>query len=145
MSTCSRRSGLAERSGTLTLPELQQRVRYWQHKLRMHSWDFDVRLADATSSHRSDALATCSPHDHFASSTIEFTHQLFSAESERNPDEVIVHELLHALFRDYDKAARTLEDRLGYAIEELFHDRLLHEEERLVDHLARVLVALDKA
>jgi hypothetical protein len=58
-------------------------------------------------------------------------------------DQTIVHELLHCLFRDLDKAAEIPYGALGSITEEVVQARYDHELEQLIDRLAHVVVALD--
>ena len=130
----------------MTLAQLKKRVTYWQKKLGIPHIRVDVKLADPR--YENDAYATCSPSLHYDQTTITFRTHLIEGTSDvdsRDLDEVIVHELLHFMFRDFDAAARSTESQLAPQAQELLDDRLRHEEERLVDKLACEIVRLVKA
>lgn len=126
----------------MTLPQLEERINFWQHVLEIKHVRVDVEIQE---SNDSEAYATCYPSEHFDQAKIVFRTNLFKQDAIRSVDEVIVHELLHFIFRDFDKAARSVGDELGRAAEDIYHERLIHEEERVVDKLANLIVSLVKA
>lgn len=131
----------------MTERALAKRVKYWQSILGLDNVRVDIELLDEPQSvGDGPAYATCYPHPHFEQLRVVFRKDLFDPEVSpaRDADEVIVHELLHYLFRDYDEAARSVMDMLTDPAEELYHERLKHEEEGLVDKLAIRIVALVK-
>ncbi len=129
----------------VTERELRRRTRYWQGVLGLTHWRIDVDLVDTFTSSTApgNALANCSPMDSYRSANIEFKRDTLEDEidtfGELILDEKIVHELLHVMFRDYDQAARAVGPLMGVAWDG-FSRRLLHEEEKLVEELARIIV-----
>ena len=127
----------------LRLAQIQERVDFWKGVLQLKHVRVDIEYEEAD---EHDAYATCYPHPHFDSMRIMFRSNLFQPNTTRTVDEVVVHELLHFMFRDYDAAARSPDlNVFGTHVEDLYHERLLHEEESLVDKLAMLIVSLVKA
>ena len=126
----------------MTKEQIEQRVTYWKGVLQCEHVRVYVEIEDGTNER--GAYATCIPHPHYDQMRVVFKPEQFE-QVPRDLDEVVVHELLHFLFRDYNAAAAALEDEVGEGVQSVFADRLEHEEERVVDKLARVIVALDKA
>lgn len=63
----------------------------------------------------------------------------------RGLDETIVHEWLHAAFRDFDDALATACTWMPDATWRDWNDRADHEREGIVERLARLIVALHSA
>lgn len=124
----------------MTIEEINPRIDYWKEVLQIEHVRVESSLEECDDPQQ--AYATCWPHRHYDSTKIIFRSHLFASSSERSLDEVVVHELLHFMFRDFDSAARSVEDELGRATEDVWHERLSHEEERLVDKLANLIVSL---
>jgi len=56
---------------------------------------------------------------------------------------VIVHELLHILWRDLDVATASVRDYLAPGVASLWEDAINHETEGLIEFIARLAVELD--
>ena len=73
--------------------------------------------------------------------SIEFSQEWVDGDPDlREIDVTVVHELLHCLFRDLDKAAESPLMSLSDAMRDMVEDRYDHELEQLIDRLAHVIV-----
>lgn len=82
---------------------------------------------------------------HYDYASLEFKADRLNADRRDgfSVDVTIVHELLHVKMRDYNEAAHVVCDRLSPVEEELFHQRLEHEEEGFTQRMAEIIVMLD--
>ena len=128
----------------MTKQEIERRVGFWQAVLNCEHVRVQVEVEDGPDPEDRNAYATCWPHPHYDQMKVVFRPRQFET-APRDLDEVVVHELLHFLFRDFVAAARSQEDALGPVAEEQFDAWLEHEEEGLIDRLARLIVSIVKA
>jgi hypothetical protein len=124
----------------VTRAELAELVEHWraillpEWRIEMH----DEPWSDADEMDDYWAISRC--HDDYASQKIHFP----DASLERHPLDVeitVVHELLHALTRPWRVQINATRSALGQDVHHGLYCQREHEEEQLVDRLARVLVA----
>lgn len=138
----------------MTEREILRCVRRWQRRLRLEHYDVDVLLdgpyteggvAAAISVAPDHPVAEIRLHEGWRDWTAEKAGPDSSPEVEvyRPPslDLLVCHELLHVHSEDVFNAGRLPAGLLGQTAERLHADRLHHDLERMVDSLARVLVA----
>lgn len=113
----------------------------WQNRLKLNHIKIDVDLA--VQPDNPDALAAVSPSDFYDQAYMAFRgdwaqHDLFTL------NRIVVHELLHIMFRDYGNAVRSIGQGgiLSHQVQVLWHDRCNDAEEGLIDRLAHRLVEL---
>ena len=132
----------------MTDKQLQRIVDTWRDKLLaplgLSHWRIEAKIVDVPFGDEqyadSDAAIGCADdYDH------AFLHVKRSAAerlTERGLNEVIVHELLHAVWRDLDQAVDSIQDRLSPTEWNMWADRVRHEKEGVVDRLALAIVSL---
>lgn len=127
----------------MTVKQLEKRVQLWTDRLSdlgLAHWRFHIKIGDEPGgSHTAHAGVT--PSSYYDEAEIEFSPKMWEECDERGVDEVIVHELVHVVFRDYNEAAHSVCDSLSDPQSALFHDRLHHELEGATERFARALVS----
>lgn len=128
----------------MTVRQLGSRVKYWQralHDLGLQGWDLHVDAVDEPkgrpNSHASVTVAT-----HYDSAWIEFAESALTELSNRNIDKIIVHELLHIIFRDYEAVVDEGMSALGYREQSTFEAMREHEIEGIIERLARTIITV---
>jgi hypothetical protein len=116
-------------------------VKAWKKRLAMEHWDFELSWDEEPESE--DAYASIEVSDLYDVATIRFRsdfgeHDLFT----RN--RIVVHELLHALCRDYGVSIRSIgvTGALSADARALWWDRCHDTEEALIDRLANRFVEI---
>lgn len=128
----------------MTVTQLAKRVAYWCTHLQLDPWQIEVTVTDDPHGQGAgEANAAVGTAAHYLYAEIEFATEWLAGDFSRfDRDVTIVHELLHCLFRDLDKAGEATSHMMGYPASGLYSDRYTHELEQLIDRLARVLVTL---
>lgn len=90
-----------------------------------------------------DALASVLPSDLYDHATLRFRDD-WSEHDLEMLNRIVVHELLHILFRDFGNAVRSISvtGAISTDLRLLWHDRCMDAEEGLVDRLANRFVEL---
>lgn len=128
----------------MTQRQLENRVKFWQKKLGslgLGHWQFTIEIVDEPEG-RPGSLAAISHSPYYDCATIQFRRDHLDTATQYQIDRSIVHELMHAVHRDYDDAIHSVCDRLPADMVEAWHHRLDHEEEGVVDRCARAMVDL---
>lgn len=132
----------------MTEPQLKARVRFWQNKLALLGlsiWRFDICVIDGTPTGvKGPAAAAIDRMDHYDSASIEFVREEIAELTASEIDQVIVHELLHAAFRDFEEAIHLVDGVLPATAWTIWDNALDHELEALIERLARTLVAFSE-
>lgn len=117
---------------------LRRIVKTWQKRLKLEHVALEI---NASGPENPEALASVRPDALYDYADIRFrddwkTQDLFTL------NRVVVHELLHVLFRDYGNAIRSVGEAgiLSHQTEVIWHDRCNDAEEALIDRLANRLV-----
>jgi len=108
----------------------------------MDPWVISTSISDEPHGHpRGYTKASIDTSEHYLKAVIEFSQQWVDEKPDsREIDVTIVHELLHCLFRDLDKAAESPLLMLTDSAAEMVRDRYTHELEQLIDRLAWTIV-----
>jgi len=108
----------------------------------MDPWVIETSIADEPHGRAVGATkASINVSEHYLTANIEFSQVWVDSDPDLHEiDVTVVHELLHCLFRDLDRAAEAPWHLLAEAASEMVRDRFDHEEEQLIDRLAYVLV-----
>lgn len=126
----------------MTPAQLRRIVRTWQKRLKLEHFEIEVSLDEEPEN--PEALASCEPSDLYDYAQLRFrsdwpTHSLDYL------NRIVVHELVHVMFRDYGQAIRSV----GFAsggispdVRSMWHDRCHDAEEAIVDRVANRLVEL---
>lgn len=136
----------------MTLNQVCKRVDYWRQHLQslgVSHWAITVAIVDEPSPGRRNAPAAASVgiEDLYDTADIQFKAEYVPGGPKATPDfdRYIVHELLHIAMRDWDAAVHSIDEHLSPATAEQWVDRLEHEEEGIVDRLARAIVTVNEA
>lgn len=126
----------------ITEDELRNRFARWVRALRLGHWQFDIRLTEEPQVDTNEAEIVMSDDYDYGWITFKATWKDWSR---KLLDEVIVHELVHAILHDLQVAA--LEGRDGYNKEaaRLFTRRLTHELEKATDAITVTILANTEA
>lgn len=113
----------------LTAEKLQERCEFWQKVLRLQDWTVKVKLADLADMDAASTMACILTHADRRNAVLSFVRheQRGKEEFPNSDDHVLVHELLHIYFDDFDTGVGT---------------RFRQAEEQAVDALAGVIVGL---
>lgn len=129
----------------ITTTQLARRIERWQKILAPlgvgHFRVEQVSIADETPSH-CGANATAQLYRHYDSVQFWFTHDFLDDVTEQRLNEVIIHEWMHVAFRDYEDATDQAESWMSPQAAKDFSDRVEHEQEGLIERLARLIYAL---
>jgi hypothetical protein len=132
----------------MTLNQVCKRVDYWRSKLQalgISHWSITVSVVDEPQAGRRNAPAAASVgiEDLYDTADIQFRADMVPAGAYSDPDfdRYIVHEMLHVAMRDWDAAIHSVDEHLSPATAAQWIDRLEHEEEGVVDRIARAIVA----
>lgn len=115
-------------------------IKTWQDRLALNHITLEIELGEGPEDE--DALASVTPSDLY-----DYAKMRFRADwPEHGPFElnrIVVHELLHVMFRDYSAAARSIGIvGLSGDARAIWYDRCHDAEEGLVDRLAHRFVEL---
>lgn len=120
--------------------ELARVLAVWQQRLRLDHWRIEISWTETIAD--DEANAEIRMEEDYDSAKIVLAGG-FAAWSAEWANKVVVHELLHLVFRDLEehvKAAKTFS--VSPTAFDLFIDRYNHECEGVVDRLAHQLVDL---
>jgi hypothetical protein len=110
-------------------------IREWRDRLGLWAWKIDVEWG--VEPEDDAALASVGVSNLYDQATIRFSEGWEEMDAEEF-NRVIVHELLHIMFRDYGQAVRSIDvtGELSPNTKVLWHDRCHDAEEGLIDRLA---------
>ena len=109
--------------------------------LGIRHWSVDVHIVEAPDGN--DGSAACvhnmSDYDH---AMMEFKREFIEEqETWEEIDKVIIHELLHMVFRDYDEAIAQVNSHLNVPVKQIWQQGVEHELEGVIQRLALQLYA----
>jgi hypothetical protein len=125
----------------VTPAALRRIIRTWQKRLKMEHIIIEVDLD--IEPQNENALASVAPHEMYDRANMNFEGSWVNwTPFELN--RVVVHELLHILFRDYNNAVTGIGQAgiLSHQVQSLWNDTCNNAEEALIDRLAHRLVEL---
>jgi hypothetical protein len=127
--------------------KLAKRVEFWQHRLAalgLGHWRIGrvsiVSQDDMPGDRRAKASVQCEPV--YDTCDFWFEYSFLEGATEKEVDEVILHEWVHVFMRDLDQAVESIENALSPGVGEQWEDWVDHEREGLVDRMARQFYAL---
>lgn len=125
----------------MTLAQLKRRIAYWQRSLPdlgISHWTIDASIVEAPDGN--DGSAACvhsmSDYDH---ASMEFARAWLRANELKEIDRVIIHELLHIVFRDYDSTIESIHSHLNTPVRAVWSVQIEHELEGVIQRLANAL------
>ena len=105
--------------------------------LGLQGWELHVSIVDAVDD--VDSKASCSTSAHYDEMWLKFDKGWLKNATDEEIDRVILHELLHAFMRDFNQVTEDLLDYLGEPHRSSVAAAYKHEEEGMVERLARTL------
>lgn len=125
----------------MTEAGLTRIVRTWQTRLKLDHIDIEIDLVEPCDS--PEALASVTPSSVYDMAVIQFAPE-WRENSLFQLNRIVVHELLHIMFRDFGNAIRSLSASgvVSAQTEAIWHDNCHDAEEGLIDRLAWRLVEL---
>lgn len=122
----------------MTREELPARVEHWR-RILVPEWLIELSDKPIDDESADDYYAMCRTRDDYTIATLYFTDDCLARPFE-DVEVTIVHELLHMLTRPWRHQIRDLCGPLGGDAYRALDRAREHEEEQLVDRLARVIV-----
>lgn len=107
------------------------------------SWKFDVSVGDEPDG-KVDANASIACASSYNWAEVIFRRGYIADVDPETFDTTCVHELMHAAMRNLNQVEHIPCSYLSPVAEELYHERLDHEQEQFIDNLSRALVAAEK-
>lgn len=105
--------------------------------LGLQGWELHISIVDDVAD---GGAASCSASKHYDSMWLEFEKKWLRQASDEEIDKVILHELLHAVFRDFDHFVHDGTSQFfGEPHLSVFQEGYVHELEGVVEKLARTL------
>lgn len=124
----------------MTENQLRRRIESWQAHLAplgLDHWRIDSVTIESDDANRASVqVARMYDSCHF-----HFDPEFLAEADDQELDEVIIHEWVHVAMRDWDQAIEAIEGELSPASKWQWNDRMHHEREGLVDHIARQIYA----
>ena len=120
----------------MTEKQRNDTITKWKKNLRLDHWLIEVVDEEPDNP---DALASVMPAESYDRATLRFA----SSWPDWPPsfaERVVVHDLLHIVFRDLVEAEQTIYDALSHDARVLYSRRLDHELEGVIDRLAERFV-----
>lgn len=123
----------------MTQAALHRIIKTWQKRLKIEHIELDIDLDEEPDSE--EALASVAPHELYDRAILRFAgswvdHTPFEL------NRIVVHELLHIIFRDYSNAVTSIGQAgvLSFQVQALWNEQCKVTEEALIDRLAHRLV-----
>lgn len=123
----------------MTQAALQRVIKTWQKRLKLEHVLLDVDLTSEPDNE--DALASVSPHEMYDRARMNFEGS-WPNWTPFETNRIVVHELLHIMFRDYNNAVTGIGQAgvLSFQVQALWNESCNNAEEALIDRLAHRLV-----
>lgn len=121
--------------------KLKRIIAEWCDRLSLNHYIIEVAWDEEPDDE--EALASVSVSDLYDHATLRFASGWWDYD-DRMVNRIVVHELVHIMFRDFGQAVRSVSytGALSGDVVRLWHDRCHDTEEALVDRLANRLVDL---
>lgn len=136
-----------------TRDDLDYLVEFWKNGLGLNEWQIATAIEDPNEDSDSHILMSLHRHSKYNDASLRVHPDLFEEDPDLLRDTVenrlwspyffeykIVHELLHATFRDIAFWTDTIEGYLHRDVDQAFENGINLFEERMVDSLAKSLV-----
>jgi hypothetical protein len=127
---------------------LRERVQFWAATLGPlgvgHFTITNVSIVDEPDPNE-EAKASIELSGHYDECEFRFARSFVENCSRQELDQSIVHEWLHAAWRDHDMIFEVLEKRLSPSAYDDFMLRQVHETEGIIDRVSRTIIALYNA
>lgn len=127
----------------MSIEQLRKKITYWTEYLAplglSHFRITEISIVDMADE---DAKATIEVSIHYDECVFRFDRAFIDTCGEHDLNQAIIHELLHACWRDLDMAMESAEHWMPPLSYEDFRDRERHEVEGLIDRISRTILML---
>lgn len=123
----------------MTQAALERRVRKLQKVFKLEHWIIKVKVVERCAGDNEDAAACVLRSGDYDMAEIQVTESTLATHSPHELDVTISHELMHIHFRDLDEVTGWAMSRLDEKDRIAFHAWMAHEQEGIVDRIARVV------
>jgi hypothetical protein len=132
----------------ITQRQLKRRVQEWQEYLPLLGvahWQISLEIVEAPDGNPG-SNACVRPHEDYDYAHMEF-RQAFLEEQDSwdEIDQVIIHEILHMVFRDFDNVHESIRLHLASPVAQVWYNQVNHELENMIERLAQAMWALYNA
>lgn len=104
--------------------------------LGLQGWELHISIVEEVTK---QGCASCSTSRHYNTMWLEFEKDWLKHASKKEIDKVILHELLHAVFRDFDAITEDVLEYLGEPHRSAVATAYTHELEGIIEAIARTL------
>ena len=113
---------------------------YLSH-LGVGHWTIECVIVESPDGNDSSAACvhSMSDYDH---ALLEFNRSWLAKSDWPTIDKVIIHEILHMVFRDYDEAIAQVNSHLNIPVKQIWHQGIEHELEGVIERISRQLYEL---
>lgn len=127
--------GFEDKKRGASVAELQEKLLYWQKKLKMNDWKLDLKIVDFQRENEFKQSG-----DFLADPQKKIASVLMTWNPWRGDEEyTLVHEMIHILFCDYDKYCENIILKHYEAFDEI-HNNYFDKLEALVHHLTEMIL-----
>ena len=121
---------------------LRRIIKEWRKRLMLEHVVIEIEWSEEPEDE--DALASVSCSETYDHALLRFRHDLKDDYDADELNRIVVHELLHVMFRDYAQAVRSVSvtGALSTDVRMLWYDRCRDAEEGVIDRLANRFVEL---
>lgn len=125
----------------MTIAQLKRRVAYWQRGLPflgIAHWTIDIDVVESPDGNDGSAACvhTMEDYDH---ASMEFKREWLTSNTPKDIDCVIIHELLHIVFRDYDNTIASIHSHLNTPVRAVWSVQIEHELEGVIQRIANTI------
>lgn len=127
----------------MTARQLKRRIDYWlkvMEPLGIGHWDFEVCVVDDIE-HHPNAQATVDASEQYDNARITFCTEAVNLDEHllSAVDQIIIHELLHVVLRDYDEIVDEAAWQMAPPARSLWQNVVEREKEGVIERLARTI------
>ena len=123
----------------MTPAQLEKRIARLQAALNLDHWKLDVKIVEEMEFSPGAAACVIRSTD-YDLAEIRVAQATLDTHSEFELDVALAHELLHIHFRDMDNVTELMAELVPEAARDAYVSWLAHEQEGIVDRLARAVV-----
>jgi len=124
----------------MTPAALEKRLRRLQKAFKLEHWVITLKVVERCAGDNEDAAACVLRSGDYDMAEIQVTQATLATHTPEEIDVTLSHELMHIHFRDLDEVTGWAMSRLEEKDRIAFHAWMAHEQEGVVDRMARVVV-----
>lgn len=129
----------------VTEKQITKRVESWMKyllRLGVSHWTVECVIVDAPDGNDGSAACVHSMND-YDHALLEFKRSWLAEQEDWDTiDKVIIHEILHMVFRDYDEQIHSVSSHLNTPVKVLWSQGINHELEGVIERVAQTIASL---